>query len=81
MGLFGDSSFGWIMNLWFVAGGYLGEFSLGAVILAGISSFFMDLAHGLANAFLLFFFTEKFLKVFNRIAVKYGLAKLEEKEA
>lgn len=72
--------FGWIMNLWFISGGYLGSFSIEAIVLAGAASFFMDLSHGLANAFLLAIGAKKFISIFNRIADKYGLRRLKPNE-
>jgi energy-coupling factor transport system substrate-specific component len=70
--------FGWVMNLWYVTGGYLGDFSVKALILAGIASSFMDMTHGLVNGFLLFFNTDRYIKIFSRIAIKYGLTTVKE---
>jgi energy-coupling factor transport system substrate-specific component len=65
--------FGWIMNVWFIFAGYIGDINWTAVAAAYIASFFFDLAHAGANTVLLLFFGNLFVRKLERIAVKYGL--------
>lgn len=64
--------FGWVMNLWHIVG-YMSDISLEIFILAGISSLSFDIAHGFSNAVLLLFAKDPLLRIFDRIAKKYGL--------
>lgn len=69
--------FGWIMNLWMLTTGSMSGINLAYVILIYIRSFPMDLAHGITNAVLLFLLSGRFIKILNRIAIKYGLTTAE----
>lgn len=73
-GLLWGFVFGWIMNAWFVLAGY-GDSGLNgkAFIIAGVSSFPMDLAHGVTNSLLIGLFSSSFMKILGRISMKYGL--------
>lgn len=64
--------FGWIMNIWSVAA-FAGEVTWELIATAYIASFYFDLAHGLANVFFIGLFGERWMKIFNRIRIKYGL--------
>jgi len=64
--------FGWVMNMWVVAG-YSPEIGVKAFIAAGAASFYMDLAHAISNAALLLLAGDRLIRTFRRIGVKYGL--------
>lgn len=64
--------FGWIMNLWFIAGHASGlDFTY--FVSACVLSFYFDLAHALANALLLTFAGDMVIRRFYRIGKKYGI--------
>lgn len=65
--------FGWIMNIWVVLGGFMGDISRQTILSVYAASFVLDLAHALSNALLIALFGQRFIKIFARIAVKYGL--------
>lgn len=65
--------FGWVMNLWFIAG-YMSDISFKVFIVACISSFYFDLAHALANVILLVYAQDQLLVIFNRINIKYKIS-------
>jgi len=66
--------FGWIMNLWYIAG-YMHDISIKVFIAACISSFYFDLAHGVSNVLLLIFAKDQMLLILNRINIKYKINK------
>lgn len=78
-GLIWGFIFGWIMNIWFIFAGYIGDINWGAIVLAYIASFFFDLAHSGANVALLLFFGDLFIKKLDRIAIKYGVTEIIDK--
>lgn len=67
--------FGWIMNLWGVL--YLDSSSLTwKVYLAScIASFKFDLNHAVSNVVFLSLFSTRWIKILDRIKIKYGLMK------
>ena len=67
--------FGWIMNLWAFTGGL--EMTAASYIAYCITSIPHDAAHAIANAVLLFALGKQFLKILDRVAVKYGLTTIK----
>lgn len=63
--------FGWFMNLWYLTG--LQDGFVTAFITGCISSFPMDLAHGIGNVLLILFFGERWNRILDRSIRKYGL--------
>ncbi|WP_201319315.1 ECF transporter S component [Paenibacillus sp. EPM92] len=64
--------FGWIMNIWLLAG--MGQDLTWASVLAVYaSSFYFDLAHALSNVFFLAVLGPGWIKVLERYRLKYGL--------
>lgn len=64
--------FGWIMNLWILIG-FISPFIWKAVIATYIASFYFDLAHALSTVLFLKLFAKKWIQIFQRIKMKYGL--------
>lgn len=64
--------FGWIMNVWHVAG-FMGGGSWQVWAAAYAASFPFDLNHALANIFFLAVFTGPWQRVLSRVHAKYGL--------
>lgn len=64
--------FGWIMNIWSILS-FFGKISWPIVATSYLSSFSFDLAHAIGNIVFLKLFTSRWLKIFTRIKVKYGL--------
>lgn len=71
-GLLSGFLFGWVMNIW-TATGYIQEFSWKAFFALYISSFPMDLIHGVATVVFLRFLYDPWRAKLNRIKVKFGL--------
>ena len=67
--------FGWIMNLWAFTGGL--EMTAASYIAYCITSIPHDAAQAIANAVLLFALGKQFLKILDRVAVKYGLTTIK----
>lgn len=65
--------FGFVMNGWFLFGGFAGEVTAKAFVASMITSFPMDLAHAITNLLLCFLFGKRFIQLLSRIAIKYGL--------
>ncbi|GGA33830.1 hypothetical protein GCM10007416_03190 [Kroppenstedtia guangzhouensis] len=63
--------FGWIMNLWVVAG--MENWSLSTFAAVYVASLYFDLAHGLSNLFFLALFSSTWIRILQRFKVKYGL--------
>jgi energy-coupling factor transport system substrate-specific component len=64
--------FGWIMNIWFLAGmGH--DLTWAAVLAAYASSFYFDLAHALSNVFFLAVMGTGWIKILERYKKKYGM--------
>ena len=74
-GIFWGFLFGWIMNLWAFTGGL--EMTAASYIAYCITSIPHDAAHAIANAVLLFALGKQFLKILDRVAVKYGLTTIK----
>jgi len=72
-GLLWGVVFGWIMNGWFLISSNVSEINIKILIAACVASFPMDLAHGVSNLVLILFMGKEFIKMLNRIAIKYGL--------
>lgn len=72
--------FGWVMNLWFIFAGYMGDINWTAVGAAYVASFFFDLAHAASNLVLLLFFGNLFIRKLERVNVKYGLSETVERQ-
>ncbi|HNT02823.1 MAG TPA: ECF transporter S component [Bacillota bacterium] len=64
--------FGWIMDAWYIIG-FIRPLSLMTIIGGLSASFYFDLMHALANTFFLGIFSKSWIKLFNRIKIKYGL--------
>lgn len=64
--------FGWVMNLWFLLG-YIRPLTVATVLPVYISSLTMDLAHGASNFTLILLLYKPFIRMFQRIQVKYEL--------
>jgi len=64
--------FGWFMNLWIVVSN-IENLSWEWFLTLYASSIYFDLAHGLANVFFLFVFSNSWMKIMNRLQKKYGL--------
>lgn len=64
--------FGWLMNIWTVLT-ITQEPTLPFVLSIYGASFLLDLGHGLANAFLIWFFRERWGRILIRMRRKYGL--------
>lgn len=64
--------FGWIMNIWSILS-FFGEVSWPIIATSYLGSFPFDLAHAVGNVLFLKLFTLRWLKIFTRIKVKYGL--------
>jgi len=64
--------FGFFMNLWFLTEMYFESFWV-AFFASVATSIYMDVAHGIANAVLLFFFFDRWYKILMRAKIKYGL--------
>ncbi|MCR4435116.1 MAG: ECF transporter S component [Clostridiales bacterium] len=64
--------FGWIMDVWYVIG-FIHPLTWETVLGGFAASFYFDLVHGLSNAFFLGLLSNSWLKVLQRIKLKYGL--------
>jgi len=64
--------FGWIMDTWFVVG-FINPLTWKSVLGSYISSFYFDLLHALSNVFFIRLFLSSWMKVLQRIKLKYGL--------
>ncbi|MFC4617189.1 ECF transporter S component [Camelliibacillus cellulosilyticus] len=71
-GFLAGFAFGWIMNLWAIAGS-AGFENIKAVLGFYALSFTFDLAHALANVFFLAVFSRGWIKILTRFKRKYGL--------
>ena len=65
--------FGWGMNLFYVVSGYITETGFKAFLIASAASFVFDLMHAIGNLLLILLLGNRFIKIFNRTALKYGL--------
>lgn len=63
--------FGWITNIWIILS--YGYTEAGIIMGVYAASFVFDTLHGLSNAVLLFLFGNKFIKIFDRVSIKYGI--------
>jgi len=72
-GLLWGFVFGWIMNGWYLVSSNVTGFNVKIMIAACVTSFPMDLAHGVSNLVLILWMGNDFIKMFHRISVKYGL--------
>lgn len=63
--------FGWIMNLWVMAGIENWSFSTFAMVYG--ASFYFDLAHALSNLFFLSLFSAAWIRILQRFQRKYGV--------
>ena len=64
--------FGFFMNLWFLTEIYIENFWTG-FLTSIATSIYMDAAHGLTNAVLIYFFFDRWYKILTRAKLKYGL--------
>ncbi|SMO95163.1 ECF transporter S component [Melghirimyces algeriensis] len=63
--------FGWIMNVWVMAG--MENWSLSSFIAVYAASLYFDLAHAMANVFFLAMFAPAWIRILRRFQQKYGL--------
>jgi energy-coupling factor transport system substrate-specific component len=65
-------AFGWFMNIWFIIT-FMQPVSWATVAAAYISSFWFDFTHALSTLIFILLLARPWLKILNRIKVKYGL--------
>ncbi|WP_246258546.1 ECF transporter S component [Kroppenstedtia pulmonis] len=63
--------FGWIMNLWVMAG--MESWNLSTFVSVYAASAYFDLAHALSNVFFLAVFSSVWIRILERFRQKYGL--------
>jgi energy-coupling factor transport system substrate-specific component len=64
--------YGWIMDLWQVLG-YVNPITPQSVLLTYAASFYFDLTHAVATAVFLLLLARPWLKILERVKIKYGL--------
>ncbi len=72
--------FGWGMNLYYVISGYITETGFKAFLVASSASFIFDLLHAFTNLLLILLLGNRFIKIFERTALKYGLKDIPDKK-
>ena len=64
--------FGWIMDIWYIIG-FISPLTWQTIFGGFAASLYFDLIHALPNVFFLGILSKSWMKVFQRIKIKYGL--------
>ncbi|OQB51296.1 MAG: hypothetical protein BWX97_02304 [Firmicutes bacterium ADurb.Bin146] len=72
--------FGWGMNLYYVLSGYITETGFKAFLIASSASLIFDVFHAVTNLLLILLLGNRFIKIFERTAIKYGLKDITVKK-
>lgn len=64
--------FGWIMDAWYIIG-FIRPLNLMTILGGLAASFYFDLMHAVANVFFLGTLSKSWMRLFQRVKIKYGL--------
>jgi energy-coupling factor transport system substrate-specific component len=71
-GFLAGFAFGWVMNIWLIIA-FIQPVTWQTIIAAYVSSFWFDFTHGLSTLIFLLVLAKPWIKIINRIKIKYGL--------
>jgi energy-coupling factor transport system substrate-specific component len=71
-GFFCAFFYGWIMDLWTLLG-FVNPINAKSIFITYAASFYFDLTHAVATAVFLLILAKPWLKILDRVKIKYGL--------